>query len=117
MKYALYFVGASVFALAGAISWATAVIPDTVKDARYIVEEAPALIDKAQATIDNGRAATNELKAALPTVESLKAAFPTDEQTEELGTTAGRFGANVIKGFAEQISGSSGEETQGTAGE
>jgi hypothetical protein len=115
MNYALYFVGASVFALAGAITYATAVIPDTVKDARYVIEQAPVLIDKAQATIDNGRKATVELKAALPTVESLKAALPTGEQTEKLGTTAGKFGANAIKGFADRISGSSGESSEGKA--
>lgn len=115
MNYALYFVGASVFALAGAITYATAVIPDTVKDARYVIEQAPVVMDKAQKTIDNGRAATVELKAALPTVESLKAALPSSDQTEKLGTTAGKFGANAIKGFADRISGSSGESAEGKA--
>lgn len=117
MNYALYFIGASVFALAGAITYATAVIPDTIKDARYVIEQAPVVLDKAQKTIDNGRIATVELKAALPTIEALKAALPSNEQTEKLGTTAGKFGANAIKGFADRISGSSTENSEGKSSE
>jgi hypothetical protein len=117
MKYALYFAGVSIFALAGAIAYATAVLPNTVKDARYVIEQAPFVMEKAQKTIDNGRAATIELKAALPTIESLKSAMPSNEQTEQFGTTAGKFGANAIKGFADRISNSTEKGSEGKASE
>jgi hypothetical protein len=110
VKYALYFFGGSIIIFCATLYWVVTTMIGAIVDAKDLVMKAPIVLEatektvqQVQTTIDEARVAAAELKASIPSVEQLKAMTPGQEQLDSLGATAGKIGADALKGFTERF--------------